>query len=380
MISFPEYPHSVYRFRPYTPLSLKELQYGEIFFVSNDELNDPYDTKNPHLFEGNKDFYERLITNLLYPASDALKLDFAKLVKLDEIANYLGKEDRLQDELIQLIGSDEFYALCMHSFATEIKDLVPFFILRFKERLHALGGICYIASFSKVNFDPVLWSHYSNHHRGFCLCFSIENSSFRPKGELKKSNFFANLQFEEVVYSKKNKTVNGAFLFTSAIAGIESDEDKVKEYWNQRRQSYLTKYTSWVYEQEVRIIRDDWFNTRSSRNGKIKKPISDRIFHYDQKQLTGIIFGSRMTDSEKEEIRHIIYEMRRQLPQNEEVLPIFLFHQAVENPTEFRMNIECVEGVDTLNKGFQMDKYQEKLEEYNRLKEFYARRKTDNTQ
>lgn len=378
MIDFAEYPKTVFRFRPYNPLILKELQYGELFFVANDELNDPYDTKNPHFFEGDTNFYLRLIPNLMLPAAKSLNLNFPNLINFNKIAIFLGKEGRLQNELIQLLDSDEFAYVLRDAFANEIRDFIPLFILRFKEKILALGGICYIASFCKTNNDPVMWSHYSNHHKGLCLCFSIVDNKFQSRNELDKYNIFSNLTFEEVIYAEKNVMVNGAFLFSPYVAGINRDETKVKAYWNLRRQSYLTKFSSWKYEQEVRIVVDDWFNVRAARDGIIKRPISERIFHYDQKQLTGIIFGARMPDAHREEVRHVIYELRHILQKNGDTLPPFLFYEAEENAKGFRMEIEPIDGLDSMNKFFQTDEYTHKLNEYNQIKDFNKKNRQTN--
>src|ERR1700744_4106431 len=102
-----QYPEFIFRFRPYSPLILKELLYGEVFFVSKEELNDPYDTKSPAFFENDKHVIERLISwiigNILYPQS----FKFSKK-QGEEIASFLANRPLIQDELIELLDSTEF--------------------------------------------------------------------------------------------------------------------------------------------------------------------------------------------------------------------------------------------------------------------------------
>ena len=76
-------------------MALKELLYGEIFFASKDELNDPYDTKSSALFKGDSTVYKRLIEFIL--TDRHLGFTFLK-EKVDSIntkliADYLAKED-----------------------------------------------------------------------------------------------------------------------------------------------------------------------------------------------------------------------------------------------------------------------------------------------
>ena len=40
----PSYPKSVFKYRPFSPMTLKEILYGEVYFSHIHELNDPYDT------------------------------------------------------------------------------------------------------------------------------------------------------------------------------------------------------------------------------------------------------------------------------------------------------------------------------------------------
>ena len=49
-----------YRYRPISELSLKELRYGEIYFSSAEENNDPYDGKVFLLYNFDEDKWKRL--------------------------------------------------------------------------------------------------------------------------------------------------------------------------------------------------------------------------------------------------------------------------------------------------------------------------------
>lgn len=388
----PQYPKTLFRFRPYTPLSLKELQYGEIFFVSKEELNDPYDTKNPACFEPDIEIYKRLIFWLL---SETGVGNLVQTKDVEEIASFLAKRALLQDELLDIIVASEFEAMVKKAFRKiMLEEIASIFILRFRQTILNGGGLCYIASFSKINNDPVMWSHYANRHKGFCLCFSAEDGTLQRDRMFEKGQFFHECKFEEVSYESNNVTTNGYMMFPKYVYGKEVTEEERKNYWNLRRKAYLTKYTSWSYEQEVRVLVDDWFDVRSSANGIVKKTIAERIFYYDQRQLTGLVFGTQMTFIEREEVRTIINIARRKLLLRDNVffngrssgsyLPIFLFYQAVENVNDFKMRIEPIDGLDANSNYFTVDKLDAKKTELNNLKELFRKqdeyRKSKNLQ
>lgn len=372
-MEFPE--KTIFRFRPYTPLSFKELLYGEIFFVSKDELNDPYDTKNSAFFKADSEIYNRLLQHILNDkvfGFTFLKEDLSN-IKTNIIANYLAKEDLNYDELINLISSSEFESLVINAFCiSESVGLSLAFIKRLKYFINKwVGGHCYIASFSKECTDPIMWSHYSYNHTGFCLCFALNENKIISK---KKSSFL-NLEYplEEVSYLPLNVTTNGFYRFSSSIYGQTIEEEERLKYWEIKRKSFLTKFTSWQYEKEIRIIHDDWLTDDVNENGVKKKSISDRTFYYDQKQLTGIIFGSKMTSNNRNEIRQAILKLRGIKLVND-CLPVFVFYESIEQSIDYRMKIRPIDGLDIFNNHFEISLIDDKQNEYKRMKEMHSRK------
>ena len=295
-------------------------------------------------------------------------------IDIDLIASFLGKEELVYDELIKKLNSKEFENAVLDAFlVSESIGLSLAFIRNLKHFIHKwTGGHCYIASFSKKCTDPVMWSHYAHNHTGFCLLFSIENNLFKKKESIHHS-LDDEYKFEEVVYDKQNVTTNGFYTMPSSIYGnsiIDPAAERLK-YWKIKRQSFLTKFESWGYEKEVRLIHDDWFTSNASANGVNKRPICERIFYYDQKQLTGIIFGSKMKSDHRQEIEIIILKMRVNLIND--CVPLFIFYETVENTAEYEMRIKPLKGLDHLNKHFIMSEYESKKQEYDRMKEHFNR-------
>src|SRR4051812_30094452 len=98
---------TLFRYRKYSPTTLKELLYGEFFLVSQRELNDPYDTKKSAVFSGDPEIYKRLFIAV---AKDPLLpiTYWPQNVDYNEMANYLGHSKLHYDELKEKIQTREF--------------------------------------------------------------------------------------------------------------------------------------------------------------------------------------------------------------------------------------------------------------------------------
>jgi Protein of unknown function (DUF2971) len=115
-------------------------------------------------------------------------------------------------------------------------------------------GIC---CFSEIRDSLLMWSHYSDGHRGFCLEFEAEANNI----------FFGRAL--KVEYKRELKIPN--------ILQVRNFVDS----------TLLTKAEEWRYEQEWRIIEHE------KGSGSQKFP---------ERLLTGIILGCLMPKDSKEKI------------------------------------------------------------------------------
>ena len=113
-----------------------------------------------------------------------------------------------------------------------------------KERFLNRIGVC---CFSKTNENPLLWAHYSDKHKGVCLVFDTSRSP----------DFFSR------TYSIK---------YRSNYPRINFIQDR-----SRFDELILTKSIDWIYEQEVRVMKDT----------------GGQLYDFDKTSLVGIIFGSK---------------------------------------------------------------------------------------
>jgi len=135
-----------------------------------------------------------------------------------------------------------------------------------------------ISCFSSIHDEFLMWSHYADGHRGFCLEFDTTLEPFN--------------RAREVVYSETYPLINLANMIVEEHS--KGDPYTIKEL-------LLTKSFQWSYEKEWRVFND-----------------GDTGIVYDRSALTAIYFGSAMTLKHRELIKQFIansqtslYEIRK---------------------------------------------------------------------
>ena len=124
------------------------------------------------------------------------------------------------------------------------------FLKRFQKKIFKLGVLC----LSEVPDSILMWSHYADGHKGFCLQF--DNTEIRA---------------EKVNYSRSYPEIN--YIRTP-------DEEQFDL-------TLLTKFKGWCYEQEWRII--EYENSYGTCN-------------FPKEKITGVILGAEMLPEHKKMI------------------------------------------------------------------------------
>lgn len=124
---------------------------------------------------------------------------------------------------------------------------------KFKEEMASKVGIL---CFSENWKNPLLWSHYANRHKGVALKFEIKDEIALPV-RYRQNRFSIDLLAKK--YHKQSVT-----------------KKETEGIW-------LTKFISWNYEEEIRVIcsQDDCFK----KNGLLFHPLNEEI------NLLGLILG-----------------------------------------------------------------------------------------
>jgi hypothetical protein len=155
------------------------------------------------------------------------------------------------------------------------------------EKLGREIGLYYM---SGVPDSILMWSHYANDHQGYCLEF--EATDHTP-------------------------------VFGEAQAVLYRDDYPIVDFFNTPNEEqvdliFLTKYTGWAYEQEWRIV--DFQNGPGLRA-------------YPPELLKGVIFGLRMPEDDKAQIKQWVGRRGNAVR----------FFQAVQHDHKFSIELQAVD-------------------------------------
>ncbi|OEZ55663.1 DUF2971 domain-containing protein [Duganella sp. HH105] len=118
------------------------------------------------------------------------------------------------------------------------------------------GKSVVILSLTRTPKNPLMWAHYGQEHKGFVIGYDV-NDIFL------KSYAYNVVPVDdgEVVYTNtKNKNIFGSTSMQrirDSYLSIMGDPDSEVDYEARSflRKIFLTKHASWVYEEEVRVVK-----------------------------------------------------------------------------------------------------------------------------
>jgi hypothetical protein len=300
----------IYRYRSSGLLSQKELLYDEMYFASKEELNDPIEMQSKFEFSDVSGVVWSRLLNELW--SGAEYVQYAS-------SYFSSKSPVIYSELLSDFESHRasIIRLAMESMQFQISDFDHMESLL--DKLYSFLTLYepasgYSVSFSKSNNEMLMWSHYAGSHSGYCLIFRPINGELNQCSERVKDSLSVSagcissmprgFKVEDVRYHNEIKEMDGFSLFPVPYTGYSFDNevDRLK-YHADASSQLLTKNECWGYESECRLLLPQpkkWVSGESSYTPY------QRIFHYDFRQVVGVIFGARMTNNDRVNIKEII--------------------------------------------------------------------------
>jgi hypothetical protein len=241
-------PKLLYKYQPVTARSLENLKLKELWFSAPAAFNDPFDC--------------------------ALDVRF-KQIDDDDVARALeyargkvGLSPEFEAEIVSAKGS-----------AARLREAVErSAVLAFgRPEIEAAFKQVGVACFAEKYDDLLMWAHYADGHRGFCLEFSTDADPFGKAFP--------------VAYTDKTPEVNPLDLLDKRPTGADIMDVMLG-----------TKHTCWQYEREWRITHAQ----------------AGTSYTYPYRALTGLYFGASMSSGQKDVVGQLLlgepvqlYEMQR---------------------------------------------------------------------
>lgn len=260
----------LYRYRVINKHTREGLKNSEFYFTSPKDFNDPFDCKNQFSLEGSDDN------------------DWRQFLReqLKHIEPRLSPEERNEKVEAVIRGGT-------HRWKETQKAQKKIWGKILEEDSNKIGIVC----LSRKHNDILMWSHYSDKHRGVCLKFD--------KGIL-ESCFFCG----KVCYSQKYPTFKE---YVSELVNSGSE--------NIYKMFLLAKAKHWKYEKEYRL-----FVEPSER----KDLPGERKFKYPEKALIGVIWGCQTSDKDKKMVNDALKGKSHQIT----------YYQAKKSESDYALEIE----------------------------------------
>lgn len=261
----PDRPPYFYKYKyideDHPEYSSRIFTHNELYFCSVNKFNDPFDCRFQIKFCGS-DYEKSKFVN------ESLKAQAPHLKRQERRSKARKASKRLNDPDI----------------ANAMRDLARQYMEKW--------GLCCL---SEVRDNILMWAHYANAHRGFCLEFSNE-LCFVPN--VHRIDIGGMVPFPvipiPVAYSEEYPVANPVSNDTATDI-------------------FLTKAKQWEYEKEWRMAL----------------PGATGSYKFPSHCLTGIIFGCRMLEKHKEMIREWCRNRK----------PTIKYYEARESEDSYSLNI-----------------------------------------
>lgn len=257
-------PQILYKYRSVDERAISMLALDQLYFASPREFNDPFDCRAQR--NQARNFREEI----------------ANFIRMDDLRRGLS-ESEIEANLERIRQHPDIVRSSRETDADEAA---------LRRHIDEEIGI---VSLTSCNNSILMWSHYANFHRGFCIGFNTVNLGF-PDNSI-----------NEVIYVE-NIARDILFQFFTAE---DSSEDRFLRL--QLEINILSKYRDWQYEKEWRIMGIRGIGT------------------YPPSAICEIIFGLNCSDENKVQVRRALGNKT------------IKYFQAEEGEDDFSINIVPIE-------------------------------------
>lgn len=269
----------LYKFYSFTDYTLDALANSSVYFSRRHQFNDPMDC-DPPLLVPERGVFER---------------------KLRFCAHRMGPVDSgFVDRLLTKSATDYLFSLI------DNED--------FKIELQEVADLVGVFCLTNQPHHPLMWGHYSNGHKGFCVGFDIEDTELvysvdghsfegqpvkikRVDYSKKPVDCFEILVILMSLILKDSRFLNsGGKLDSKSAEMILSSDGLKKQFYNYYAMHQLShKHSAWSYEKELRILA--WPHEGMGTSG-IRKLKHGRIRE--------VIFGAKMPQSNRITLERVL--------------------------------------------------------------------------
>ncbi|PFP09388.1 hypothetical protein COJ90_21020 [Priestia megaterium] len=213
-------PKSLYKYRAFDEYSVRNFREQTLWFNLAKKMNDPYDSALT--------VNQEKIVDMAYKASGREEMVREELARLKSLGL---SEDKIKE------SEEEFHAILQ-----EEREKIN---SNYEKNQDKIPGIIqdstFISCFSERNDSMLMWSHYTDNHKGFCL----EYEFMKPE----------NIEVEPIFKEALNPVIYSDEMFDMSDYILYAAE--TKQPWSQRVAAHpvIRKSKEWEYEKEWRLVQ-----------------------------------------------------------------------------------------------------------------------------
>ncbi|MCD7969099.1 MAG: DUF2971 domain-containing protein [Alistipes sp.] len=266
-------PPRLFKYRHVEEYTINNFENDEFICSKPVSFNDPFDC-------------------LLYFAIDGLDNDIEKhcenpypiLSKWMSIRQQVKDKnipwDDLDDQTRFLVSipDQEFLDFDISKYRNAIRKIHAVAKERLISKIDYFHQYSFIGCLTENNDCPLMWGHYADAHKGFCLEYDLSNNTFVFDNNKPGVKYFKNLF--PVIYSEERYCATEFALWDSSqMMGFNDNLLKDALFWNK---ALTHKSDKWQYENEWRIV----INPVHSEYGKMERyhlPLKPTAIYYGYK-------------------------------------------------------------------------------------------------
>lgn len=256
-------PKRLFRFRRCSDYSIEALKEDQIWGTSIWEFNDPYECVPCYDFETlwNK-INQSLNGQNIFSLINSLK-EGGILPEVKRAYPSVNIEQLVKNIPAQISGQDieeklQLFKNYLNNFiGVSFEEIVQ----RFYISIQAEEAKRQIACFSEQNSSTLMWGHYADSHKGFCLEYDfqavLKNCTQKCTDLRGCNNFMLNFSLAPIIYNKKRFDASAYFSTVMQALLYEQSRVSMDLYYEDTlivSKCLLTKSIDWEYENEWRLF------------------------------------------------------------------------------------------------------------------------------
>lgn len=238
----------------------KIIESGKLKVTQPSKFNDPFDCVLP---------------NIDYDFSQIKNHLMSKIKKLTREEDISKKELKTFQKELEVDFNKEFN-----------QTLISEFIKNLKKNWNKYIDFYKILCLSKVNNNVLMWSHYADSHKGVVLGFDF-NKDNQIFNKITPVKYDKNLELTKRFFDKLFKElIDESFKNIDDNFSKEIENKFALKFINHLFQYFFIKSYDWFYEEEFRLVLEDY---------------QDDFLQFSPNSLSRIIFGIKTLKEERED-------------------------------------------------------------------------------